>query len=253
MLVMLPPSEGKATPASGPALDLNALSHGALNPPREEVLQLLMKTCKGPLEGALDVLGISKRLSDEVESNASLTSQHCAPALDVYDGVLFSQLDAIRTLAADRRRAEKRFLIASALWGVVSPADLIPAYRLSISASFPTLGRLAGWWREHLEAALPDTGFMVDLRSGAYASAWPAKDWDVVEVSAARVLPNGERKTISHMAKAARGRVAAALAHSPKAPADATGTAAVVEASGETVELARDPKTGRHNLTVIES
>ena len=250
---MLPPSEGKTAPPSGPKLALSQLSLNALTTQREEVLGNLLKLCAGPKAEAMKGLSISNRLEAEVDRNAQLHSQPCAPAIEVYTGVLFKELSAVLDDPASRQRANQRFLIASALWGAVAPEDLIPAYRLSIGSSLPGLPGLAGYWRAALTEALPINGFLVDLRSGAYAAAWPATNWEVVEVGAAKAMPDGSRKTISHMAKAARGRVAALLARVPKAPRDAQAAAEVVATGGEEVELTVSAKTGHHQLTVIET
>jgi cytoplasmic iron level regulating protein YaaA (DUF328/UPF0246 family) len=48
---------------------------------------------------------------------------------------------------------------------------------------------------------------------------------------------NGERKVVSHMAKAVRGDVARALLTAKKAPSDPEAAAAIAEAAGFTVEL----------------
>lgn len=48
---------------------------------------------------------------------------------------------------------------------------------------------------------------------------------------------NGERKAVSHMAKAVRGEVARALLLARQEAKDAEGAAAIAEAAGFTVEL----------------
>ena len=102
-------------------------------------------------------------------------------------------------------------LIASALWGFVRPTDRIPAYRLSMGATLPRIPSLPALWRDPLRRALPDSGLIVDLRSGAYTAAWKPKQATVVGV---RAFTDG--KTISHMVKATRGDVARILlSHDP--------------------------------------
>ena len=51
---------------------------------------------------------------------------------------------------AAKRRATSRVAVTSSLFGLVRPADRIPAYRLSGDATLPGLGPVAGVWREHL-------------------------------------------------------------------------------------------------------
>lgn len=57
VLILLPPSEGKAARGDGPALDLPRLSFPALGSPREIVLNALTALCREP--AARDVLGLS--------------------------------------------------------------------------------------------------------------------------------------------------------------------------------------------------
>jgi len=129
-------------------------------------------------------------------------------------------------------------LIASALWGVVAPDDRIPFYK------FPPKTRLKGfeapnaYWRPGLAAALPDGegDLVVDMRSGAYVPAWKPKRATLLAVRAFTEV-GGERKAVSHMAKAVRGDVARVLLTAKKAPPDPESAAAIVEAAGFAVEL----------------
>jgi len=93
-------------------------------------------------------------------------------------------------------------------------------------------------WRPALAAALPDTDgeLIVDMRSGAYAAAWKPKRATLLAVRAF-TESDGERKAVSHMAKAVRGDVARALLEAKKAPSSPEGAAAIAKAAGFTVEL----------------
>lgn len=208
MLVLLPPSEGKARPEAGESVDLASLVFG------EE---------------------LSERRAKLIDAfDRSLLEAPAAPASKVYSGVLFGRLELAKLSA----KARKRVLIASALWGVVAPDDRIPYYK------FPPKTRLKGfeapnaYWRPALAAALPDEEgeLVVDMRSGAYVPAWKPKHGTLLGVRAFTEV-GGERKAVSHMAKAVRGDVARALLTGKKAPRDPESAAAIVEAAGFTVEL----------------
>lgn len=253
MIVMLPPSEGKTPPRDGPVLDLSKLFLPELSANRETVLGKLEDLCNGPIEPSLEALGISERLSDEVSRNSRLRSAPCGPAIEIYTGVLYSELADVLTNEATRERACDRFAISSALWGILRPEDPIPAYRLSIGSSLAGIGNLASWWRPRLTEVLGDSGFLVDLRSAAYAAAWRAEGWDVASVGCVRAMADGSRKTVSHMAKAARGRVARAIAHSAAEPNDASELADLLRDAGEEVELTAQAATGRSVVTIIET
>lgn len=210
MLVLLPPSEGKARPERGAPVDLAALAHPELTPKRERVLAALQRLASGRPERARAALGLSPGQAEEVERNGRLREAPAAPAAEVYTGVLFERLQ----LASLGAEARGRVRIASALWGVVRPEDRIPAYKLAMGAKLPRLGGLAAFWRPALTAALPPDAFVVDLRSGAYAAAWKPAAGTLVAVRALAERPDGSRAVVSHMAKRVRGDVARVLLES---------------------------------------
>jgi cytoplasmic iron level regulating protein YaaA (DUF328/UPF0246 family) len=222
LLVLLPPSEGKTAPSEGAPVDLAALAFPALTKTRERLLAVLSRLT---LPRALKYLDISAGLADEAERNLTLLSSPAAPAHEVYTGVLYEHL-GLGSLPGEN------VLIASALWGFVRPSDRIPAYRLSMGSTLPRIPSLPAVWREPLRKAVPDSGLVVDLRSGAYASAWKPKHATVVGVRAFT-----EGKIVSHMVKATRGDVARILLGSGTTPETPHAVAAVARDAGLTVEL----------------
>jgi hypothetical protein len=235
MLILLPPSEGKTAPKSGPPLALEGLAFAAeLTESRQKLLGALERLAARPLERAVAMLGVSSGQAGEVEVDAKLRGAPAAPAAEVYTGVLYDRLGLPALPAA----ARKRVLIASALWGVLRPEDRIPYYRLSAKAKLPGVGALAGFWRPALKAALPDEEgrLVVDMRSGAYAAAWKPKRATLVAVRAF-TEERGKRKPVSHMAKAVRGEVAKALLEAKRAPEDPAAAADLATKAGFQVEL----------------
>ncbi|HEY6731183.1 MAG TPA: peroxide stress protein YaaA [Solirubrobacterales bacterium] len=208
MLILLPPSEGKARPETGAPVDLGSLAFATeLGKKREELI------------AAFD---------------PALRKAPAAPAAEVYTGVLFGRLE-LPKLAA---RARRRVLIASALWGMVRPDDRIPYYKFPPSMRLDGIGAPNAFWRPALTEALPDEkgDLVVDMRSGAYSAAWKPKRATLLAVRAFSE-EGGQRKAVSHMAKAVRGDVAQVLLTAKKAPGDPESAAAIAEAAGFTVEL----------------
>lgn len=243
MLILLPPSEGKSAPVVGDPVDLAALPYAdLLGERREKLLDALERLATLSRGRAVAMLGVSKGQAGEVDVDARLRVAPAAPAAEVYTGILYERL-GLPGLAPSARR---RVLIASALWGVVRPDDRIPYYRLSAKARLTKIGPLAGFWRPALAAAIPDEpgGLVVDMRSGAYAAAWKPKQATLLPVRAFSEVV-GERKVVSHMAKAVRGDVARALLAAKRAPTDPKAAADVARAAGFAVELNGD------NLDVI--
>jgi uncharacterized protein len=235
MLVLLPPSEGKATPAGGEPVDLESLAFGEqLGERREALLDALEELAAQPRQTALKMLGVSAGQAGEVDVDAKLRGAPAAPAGEVYTGVLYDHLELPDLPASSRQRV----LIASALWGVVRPGDRIPYYRFSAKARLEGVGALASWWRPALAEAMPDEpgDLVVDMRSAAYAAAWKPKRASLLAVRAF-TESGGKRKPVSHMAKAVRGDVARALLRARKPPSDPESAAAIAESAGFSVEL----------------
>lgn len=236
MLVLLPPSEGKAAPPAGRPADLAELAFAAeLTERRRKLLATLAGLGSMPAAEAIAALGVPESQAGEVAVDAALAGAPAAPAAEVYTGVLYDHLGLPGLPAGARRRV----LIASALWGMLRPGDRIPYYRLAAKAKLPGIGGLAAFWREGLAEAMPDKpgSLVVDMRSGAYSAFWKPKRATLLSVRAFSES-GGRRKPVSHMAKAVRGDVAKALLRARKVPRDPEGAATIAESAGFKVELA---------------
>ncbi|PVU83842.1 peroxide stress protein YaaA [Cellulomonas sp. WB94] len=228
MLVLLPPSEGKTAPLAGASLDVADLSSPGLGPMREKVLDALIDVSARP--DAVTILGVGASIAAEVARNSGLRSAPTARADRVYSGVLFAAAGLSGLTPVARARAEESVRIFSGLWGVTTPGDRIPAYRLSMATDLPGIGPLAAAWRDELAAVLDtrsDGDLVVDCRSATYLSAWrPPRGATWVQVRVVRELA-GVRSVVSHNAKHARGVLTRhLLARRRSSPVDADGLAA---------------------------
>ncbi|MCW3007394.1 MAG: hypothetical protein JWP17_2020 [Solirubrobacterales bacterium] len=213
MLLLLPPSEGKATPPAGPPADLDLLAFSpVLGPIRDRLVRAL---------------------------DPGMPEAPAAPAAEVYTGVLFARLD-LATLPP--RDAGREVLIASGLWGLVRPADRIPVYKLPITAKVPRLRKtLPALWKPAIAKALQplDTPgeLVVDCRSGGYAAVWRPTRAAHLAIRPLRVNPDGSRQAISHNAKAARGDVARALLRASTTARTPQDVADIAARAGHEIEL----------------
>ncbi|MGH3423767.1 MAG: peroxide stress protein YaaA [Nocardioidaceae bacterium] len=253
MLVLLPPSEGKAAPARGKPLDLGGLALPGLTPVRERVLDELVTLCSGDADKASGVLGLGPTQAGAVSRNARLRTEPTARADSVYTGVLYAALDLPSLGPAARRRATRSLAIASALFGLVRPGDRIPAYRLSGDVSLPGIGPVAGLWRAGLAEVVPDLvgrGLLVDLRSQIYANLFRPTGELAGRTATIRVLheSGGRRQVVSHFNKATKGRIVRALLAEGAAPGSVDGLATALRDLGWVVE--RDD--GRLDVIVTE-
>ncbi len=164
------------------------------------------------------VLGAGASLAGEVARNATLWENPAAAAARVYSGVLYDAAGAATWDTEAHRRAADRVRIVSGLWGLLTPADVIPAYRLSMGTSLGRIGPLAAFWRAQLAKSLPQESadhLIVDCRSSDYAAVWRGNGANKLAVRVEREL-NGKRSVVSHNAKHTRGLLTARLVAAPK-------------------------------------
>ncbi|WP_345654091.1 peroxide stress protein YaaA [Streptomyces tremellae] len=256
MLVLLPPSEGKAAPGGGAPLDPGALSLPGLAPARAAVLDELVGLCAGDEGKAREVLGLSEGLRGEVAKNAALRTAGTRPAGEVYTGVLYDALGLGTLAPAAARLAASSLLVFSGLWGAVGVADPIPSYRCSMGVKLPGIGALGAYWRGPMAEVMPEAagdGPVLDLRSSAYAAAWQPKGELASRTAAVRVLHSrvdertGEEKrsVVSHFNKATKGRLLRDLLTAGAAPASPAELVGALRDLGYAVEAAEPARAGR--------
>ncbi|MEV1046775.1 peroxide stress protein YaaA [Streptomyces sp. NPDC049916] len=254
MLVLLPPSEGKAASGRGAPLKPESLSLPGLAPARSAVLDELVELCQADEEKAREVLGLSVGLRGEVAKNAELRTAGARPAGELYTGVLYDALDLASLPPAARRRAVKSLLVFSGLWGAVRIDDRIPPYRCSGSVKLPGLGALGAYWRTPMAAVMPEAagdGLVLDLRSSAYTAAWKPKGEVAERTASVRVLHSQvvggveKRSVVSHFNKATKGRLVRDLLLADARPKDPARLVEALRDLGYTVEAQAPARAGR--------
>ncbi|MYV55161.1 peroxide stress protein YaaA [Streptomyces sp. SID3212] len=218
MLVLLPPSEGKAAAGRGTPLKPESLSLPGLAGARAAVLDELVELCAADEDKARDVLGLTEGLRGEIAKNVGLRTAGARPAGELYTGVLYDALGLATLDTAAKRRAGKSLLVFSGLWGAVRIGDRIPPYRCAMGVRLPGLGALGTYWRTPMRSVLPEAagdGMVLDLRSSAYAAAWKPEGALAGRTATVRVLhaqideATGveKRSVVSHFNKATKGRL----------------------------------------------
>ena len=241
MLILLPPSEGKSTPRRGRPLAPSTLAFPLLGRPRAEVLDALVSLCTTDATAAAEVLGLGRTQSGAVAANARLPLAPTARADQVYSGVLYEALDLASLDGPARRRATSWLAVTSGLFGLLRPADRIPAYRLSGDVSLPGIGPVSTYWSRRLDDTVREAagrGLVVDLRSSTYASFWRPTPDLAARVVGLRVLHEGDgaRKVVSHFNKATKGRIVRALLEDGSAPRTPARFADLLRSLGWKVE-----------------
>ncbi|MEV7614536.1 peroxide stress protein YaaA [Streptomyces sp. NPDC089799] len=254
MLVLLPPSEGKAAGGSGAPLRPEGLSLPGLAEARAAVLEELVELCSADELKAREVLGLSEGLRGEVAKNAALRSAAALPAGEIYTGVLYDALGAADLPAAARALADESLLVFSGLWGAVRLTDRIPSYRCSMGVKLPGLGALGAYWRAPMAEVMPAAagdGLVLDLRSAAYGAAWKPKGelagrTATVRVLHAQVVDGVEKRSVvSHFNKATKGRLVRDLLISGSVPGSPAELVTALRDLGYAVEAEAPAKPAK--------
>ncbi|MEU1278940.1 peroxide stress protein YaaA [Streptomyces sp. NPDC005805] len=254
MLVLLPPSEGKAPAGRGAPLKPESLSLPGLAEARAAVLDELVELCAADEAKAQEVLGLSDGLRGEIAKNAELRTAGARPAGELYTGVLYDALGLATLEAGARRRARESLLVFSGLWGALRIGDRVPPYRCSMGVRLPGLGALGAYWRGPMADVMPeaaDGGLVLDLRSSAYAAAWKPKGAVADRTATVRVLHaqmvDGveKRSVVSHFNKATKGRLVRSLLEAGAAPRTPEALVEALRDLGYTVEAEAPARAGR--------
>jgi cytoplasmic iron level regulating protein YaaA (DUF328/UPF0246 family) len=248
VLVLLPPSEGKASSGRGAPLKPESLSLPGLADARAAVLDELVDLCAADEDKAREVLGLSEGLRGEIAKNTELRTAGARPAGEIYTGVLYDALDLASLEPAAKRRAARSLLVFSGLWGAVRVTDRIPSYRCSMGVRLPGLGALGAHWRGPMAAVMPEVageGLVLDLRSSAYAAAWKPKGEVAGRTATVRVLHAPTRKVVSHFNKATKGRIVRSLLTSAGVPGTPAELVEALRGLGYVVEAEVPSQVGR--------
>ena len=232
-VILLPPSKGKAQGGAGRAYGTTLARH-PLAAARRELLAAAVASADERDDAVLARrCGVAVR--DAAGARATLASLADAPTMPAhrrYTGVVHHNA-GLASLDVDDVGAE--VLIVSALMGLVTLDEPVPAYRLEFTATLPGLGRsggsggsggsgestggVAGFWRDRLEEELLRVagGSRVwDLLPAEHARMWPVglrEELDVVDVRFVR--PDG-RAANAARTKVAKGLLAAHLVAQPR-------------------------------------
>jgi uncharacterized protein len=260
LVILLPPSEGKAESVKGSKLDLSKLSFPLLKPARVKLLQELVELSQKQPGKAQKLLGLSNKQLGELEMNKNLLKRPTAKAIEIYSGVLYEALDFSGLSKVAQSWIGKKVFIASALYGLIGAFDKISAYRLSGDQALPNSGSVKKYWQTNLSQTLDETfkrNLILDLRSSVYAASWqPSEDLKnncVVGKVVQKVKLNGKfvYKTVSHHNKATKGKLVAALAKASANPKSAVELEKSLKKLGIEAKLEPKQEGKPHTMTIV--
>ena len=224
LVILLPPSEGKAEGGSAPKWKATSGDFGkAFGTYRSQIATALEELGGGDAK----LLGVGgKHLARAQEINTSIIGAPTMAAHERYTGVVWDHLSPTTMSAKVHARATESIIVLSGLLGLVGFDDQIPDYKLKMGASFAPIGKLSTWWREPLSKALNARlagHHVIDLLPNEHRAAWtPTPDAYASLSSVTFVEKSG--KVAGHDAKAAKGLLARHLLESTGTPIDALET-----------------------------
>jgi len=215
IVILLPPSEGKASGGTAPGWEPAAGRFPQLAPRRLRVANAL-KRARGGNAGTLGASGAL--LADARASNRALVGAPTLPAWQRFTGVVWEHIGIADLGASGLTRARDGIVVVSALTGLSAWEDPVPDFRLKFSATLAPMGRLANFWRGPLSDLLNDHlagQTVIDLLPNEHRGAWVSDPtrYDLVRP----ILATPDGKPAGHAAKATKGKLTRALLQSGNA------------------------------------
>jgi cytoplasmic iron level regulating protein YaaA (DUF328/UPF0246 family) len=248
-MFLLPPSETKNDARGKAKLNLKTLSFPDLTKVRSELLNSLIEFSANSPARVRTALSLSLKQDFERERNTKLKTAPAAAAWKIYSGVLYEALNADALSAAALKKLTSQVYVQSALFGLISLGDLIPAYRLSADSKLPKIGNISNLWAKECSAIFENVnGLIVDMRSGHYANIAPIPKTVSEQVVIPKILqkmPSGPPKVVSHHNKATKGRIIRQVVTQAKLPTNAEQLAKVIAKLGADVELVKPKRVGQ--------
>jgi cytoplasmic iron level regulating protein YaaA (DUF328/UPF0246 family) len=214
VLLLLPPSEGKAVGGRGAWREASG-TFGDRLADRRRFLAAALVADLGEADPVVcrRLFGADGPLADRAIDAARALAAGASPAWPAwrrYTGVVWVHLDPASLPAAARRR----IVVPNAATGLARGDDLVPDLRLKFSVSLGGTGRLDRWWQPALTEAVATHGRgpIIDLLPTEHAAALDlaavAERRRVVRVT---FVDDDGAGAVGHAAKAVKGTLARAL------------------------------------------
>ncbi len=207
-IILLPPSEGKNEDGEKQKISLSF----NLEKEREEVFNNLIKTIESESESKLEKLfGVKgNNLLNVLEINTSIAQSQVTSSVSRFSGVMFKAINFENMTKEQKENFNSSILFIDALLGLIRPQDLIPNYKLKISAKLQSLD-LTNFWKEKLKNILKEelTGkIIIDILPQTHRKVIDYKDINSEHYKIIFAqLKNGKLKQTAHFSKELKGEL----------------------------------------------
>jgi len=147
-----------------------------LLPERREIMDQLLGVIRRDETDVLeDIFGTGNIEGSVKLTRAIYTAPLMAARKRFVPDPFFNAVDFEGLPTGAQRRLLENSVILSGLFGLLRPDDLVPEYRLRMSATIPGIGPLASFWKPHISPLLNKVvrnRFVWDLLPDSYREAW---------------------------------------------------------------------------------
>ena len=208
LLILIPPSEGKNKQGVDKPLSIYNLSFSELNDYREKLIKNLISIMQTEFPPKLlGVKGIA--LEEAIFSNLSIYKSFTMPAISRYTGVMYDAINYGQLNDFQKSFFNQNVLIISGLFGILRPDDLIPNYKLKMSANLGS-SSCANLWKKPITKLVSKIGDKKEIWDFLPIEHSKAINFDNVnyfkryKVNFCQ-MHKGEIKTVTHWSKFLRG------------------------------------------------
>ncbi len=170
-----------------------------LIPGRREIVDHLLEIIRRDETEKLEQIFGSESIQDSVKLAKSVyTAPLMAARKRFVPDPFFSAVDFEGLPTGAQRRLLENSVILSGLFGLLRPDDLVPEYRLNMTAIVPDIGPLVSFWKPRISPLLNKAvrnRFVWDLLPESHREAW--EDDGSYEARASIVFYNNDKKVIT--------------------------------------------------------
>jgi len=186
LIILIPPSEGKAEGGNEEAIKTSAEVKAQIK---------RLQNYSGDIEKLLGVKG--KALKKAKKANKNILKSKTMPAIKRYTGVVYAGIDYANLRIENKKYFDKHVRIVSALFGLVTPQDKIPNYKLKIEKLDS-----AKYWKTKISEKLKNK-YVIDLLPQSHKKAVEYKDGIQIEF---KITKKGKTIPAGHKGKYIKGR-----------------------------------------------
>ncbi|HFH9945782.1 TPA: peroxide stress protein YaaA [Streptococcus suis] len=135
------------------------------------------------------------------------------PAWQLYDGLMYRYMTRRDLSAEESTYLKNHVRLATALYGLISPFELISPHRLDFQGNLK-IGKqsLKQYWRPHYDAEVADEDVLLSLASSEFEQVFSPKVQEKLVKLIFKEEKNGQLKVHSTISKKGRGRMLSWLA-----------------------------------------